>query len=798
MQRRFDRIGWQHVRVPPGLTHAQALAAYRGHPDVIAVEPNYVFQLRSHPVVPNDPRYVEQWALTRIGATNAWALSTGDSNVVVAVLDTGVRYTHEDLAANMWRNPGEVPGNGQDDDFNGYIDDVYGIDAVNDDSDPIDQPVGFTYHGTACASIIGAVGNNGLGLTGLNWPVRIMALRLAAASNFIASAWAMECFEYVVMMKTAGVNIRVTSNSWGLDDTPSVALEEALEAVGQAGILSVFAAGNASRNVDVQCDYPACFRLSATLNVAASDLSDNLASFSNYGSTNVDLAAPGVNITVADGISAAGYNPFFSGTSASCPYVAGAAALIASAYPFASTDQIKSALLQTVDVLPAFSGTTQSGGRLNVGRAMFAPVLSNNAPPFILGSPQSQIVGEGYPVTFEVRNTGAQPTDYYWRFNGQVFDRTAVPSITFESVDLGYEGEFSVVLSNAFGIAISQPAQLTVVIEPVILTEPTGLRVLDGSNVTFRVVAAGSYPLHYQWQRNGQDLPGATSAFIEFINANSTMTGDYRVLVSNAFNSTLSEVARLTVLTRPYIVQQPLSRTVPVGANVSLSATVTNAAALPIGYRWQRNRAPGSTLLLNEHSSTTNFLNIQTNVAGTWNVLVTSEAPTSLSLITSSNAYLTVVVPPTNQTVLVGTNVTLRAVAVGTTPITYQWQRAGTNIPNATASTLTLQNVTPSAAGTYSVIVFNALGQPTSFSASLAVQVPPPRLSRPTRMLDGSFHAVMEGLVVGQAYRVLTSADLVNWAALPPFTASGSTMPFDDPAASAATRRFYQLRWSGP
>src|SRR5437867_1939730 len=250
VSRNFDHIGWQHIQLPPGMTEAQALDQYRRHPGVIAVEPNYVLQLRlTDPnFVPNDPRFNEQWALAKIGATNAWALSTGSSNVVVAVLDTGVRYSHEDLGANVWRNPGEIPGNGIDDDGNGYIDDVYGIDAVNHDSDPNDQPIGITYHGTACASIVGAVANNGLGISGVNWSVKLMPLRLAAASNYIASAWVVECFDYVVMMKNRDVNIRVTSNSYGVDDAPSQAMRDAIDAAGNAGILSVFAAGNNSRN----------------------------------------------------------------------------------------------------------------------------------------------------------------------------------------------------------------------------------------------------------------------------------------------------------------------------------------------------------------------------------------------------------------------------------------------------------------------------------------------------------------------------------------------------------------------
>ncbi|HKQ37342.1 MAG TPA: S8 family serine peptidase, partial [Verrucomicrobiae bacterium] len=555
VRHRFDRIGWQHIRIRPGQTEEEALARLRQRADVITAEPNYLFRLRVAGTnnIPNDPRFNEQWAFSKVGATNAWALTSGSSNVVVAVLDTGIRYTHEDLAANMWRNPGEIPGNGIDDDGNGYVDDVFGIDPVNDDSDPIDQPVGFTYHGTACSSIIGAVGNNGRGIAGMNWSVRLMALRVAAASNFISSAWAAEAFEYVVMMKQRGVNVRVTSNSYGIDDAPSQALRDAIDAAGNAGIVSVFASGNASRNVDITCDYPTCFRLPSMINVAATDASDVLASFSNYGATNVDLAAPGVNILVADGSGTNTYNPSFTGTSAACPVVAGAAALLAGAYPSATVADIKTALMQTVDFLTSLTNKMVSHGRLNIGRAIFHPGLSNSAPPHVITSPSSQTIGLGYSATLSVAGTGAQPMRYYWRFEANQIASTSEPQYTLPNVRLSDAGDYSVVMSNAFGMATSALATLTVVTNPTILTQPQGMRVLDGTNIAFGVEAAGGFPLSYQWQREGTNVPSQTNATLSFVNTQGTMNGSYRVVLSNSYGKATSMVAQLTVLTRPHI-----------------------------------------------------------------------------------------------------------------------------------------------------------------------------------------------------------------------------------------------------
>jgi subtilisin family serine protease len=800
VKRHFDRIGWQHIRLPPGMTEAEALAKYGRHPDVLAVEPNYVFHSRlantNSAVTSNDPRFTEQWALAKIGATNAWSLTTGRSNVVVAVLDSGVRYNHEDLAANMWRNLNEIPGNGIDDDANGYVDDVYGIDAVSNDSDPVDDRISFVYHGTACAGIIGAVGNNGVGIAGLNWSVQVMALRLAATSNFIASAWMVECFEYVLAMKARGVNIRVTSNSYGGDDAPSLAVRDAIDAAGNAGILNVFAAGNSTTNLDVRCDYPACFRLASMINVAASDLADNLAAFSNYGATNVDLAAPGVNIVTTDGITTNSYNPIFAGTSASAPFVAGAAALLASAYPSATMVEIKRALMESVDVLPAFTNKVQSGGRLNVGRAIQQAILSTSAPPFILTSPESQIVGLGYPATFRVIATGAAPIDYFWRFNGAQFAQTTEPMLTMPSVSLQNSGEYSVVLSNAFGMATSAVATLTVVTEPTILAQPQGMRVRDGTNISLVVVAAGGAPLIYQWQRNSQNIDGATSPCLALTNVDWTMSGDYQAILSNGYGTRTSAVARVTVLTRPHLAAQPQSQTVAVGANVSLSVTVTNTATLPLGGFWLRDGRPAGLMVFsNPFTAVTNFQNIQTNAAGRWSVAMSNEAPSGASTIFSSNAYLTVVLPPTNQSALLGSSVTLTALAVGPAPLRYQWQHAGTNLANATSPNLSLTNVQAAEGGSYSVVITNAIGQPAIFTANLQVLVVPrPLLTEPRKLGDGTFQMVLQGLSNQQPYAVEISSNLLNWTVLKTFTATNSSVPFADVIASEAGPRFYRAR----
>lgn len=593
------------------------------------------------------------------------------------------------------------------------------------------------------------------------------------------------------------MNVRVTSNSYGLDDSPSQAVRDALEALGGAGVLSVFAAGNSAKDVDVSCDYPACFRLPSTINVAATDSADRLAGFSSYGSTNVDLAAPGVNITVAEGASTNGYHSFFSGTSAACPYVAGSVALLAAAYPSATGAEIKTALMETVDLLPTLTNKMVSHGRLNVGRAIYHPGLSTDAPPHVLMSPLSQTNGLGYAATFCVSATGAQPIDYVWHFEGSEIAHTTEPLFTLPDLAMDDAGAYHVVLSNAFGMATSTVATLTVVTQPTIWAHPQSVRVLDGSNVVFEVGAAGAFPLCYQWQRDGADIPGETNANIAFINTRSSMNGEYRAILSNSHGSATTSVAQLTVFTRPHIIVQPQSQTVAVGSDVSLSVTVTNTATLPIGVRWRRAPMTGPATTLNGFMTVTNLLNIQTAQAGLWSAILTNAAPNGVSLSVSSNAYVTVVVPPTNQTVLAGEDVTFSATAVGPGTLAYQWQRHGTNIPNATGRSLTLTAVQPPDAGNYSIVVTNGIGQPTSFSAVLQV-VGPPLLTEPVRLPDGRFQTILTGLVPDQPYTVEVSTNLTHWDARPPFNATAESMPFIDDTASDVTQRFYRARAGAP
>jgi len=362
---------WHLVRLPQDMSIDEGLTRYRKVPGVEAVQPNFIYRIQA---TPNDPRFGDLYGMNKIQAPAAWDRTTGSSNVVVAVIDLGVDYNHEDLNVNMWRNPGETgrdslggdkTTNGVDDDANGYIDDLYGVDTINHDSDPMDD----AGHGTHVAGTIGAVGNNGQGVTGVNWAVRIMAIKSHDAAGNGTSASVVEAFQYAVIMRQRGINVRVSNSSWGgAPEAPAYdqALKDAIDAAGNAGILNVCAAGNSNNNNDSNPFYPASYDSPSILAVAASDQSDNRASFSSYGVTAVDLAAPGVGILSTY----RGSYAFLSGTSMATPHAAGAAALLASYNPSIPMAQLKSALMNNADVLPQWSGLTMTGARLNVSRAL--------------------------------------------------------------------------------------------------------------------------------------------------------------------------------------------------------------------------------------------------------------------------------------------------------------------------------------------------------------------------------------------------------------------------------------------
>ncbi len=341
-------------------------------------EPDYVRHLTS---IPNDPRYGDLWGMARISMPDAWDLATGSHDSVVAVIDTGMNMAHPDLAANLWVNAIEIPGDGVDNDGNGYVDDVNGWDFVSEDDDPEDGDG----HGTHCAGTIGAVGNNANQVVGVCWNVSIMPLRVGTSLGLMDS-------DIVDGIRYAARNgAKVLSNSYGGTGF-SQSVYDAIEYANDRGCIFVAAAGNDTSDNDALPQYPASYDIPNVISVAATDEDDKLATFSNYGATSVDLAAPGVNI-VSTYLN--GGTDTLQGTSMACPHVAGAMALLTSENEDITPAEAKQLLLESVDEVASLAGKVVTGGRLNV---------------FALFTSANDTDGDDMPDSWETDN-GLNPND---------------------------------------------------------------------------------------------------------------------------------------------------------------------------------------------------------------------------------------------------------------------------------------------------------------------------------------------------------------------------------------------------
>ena len=386
--KRYKRIsGLYLVSLRPGLAVETAIEELKAEPFIEYAEPNYIVEFDSAcpaPCIANDPKYIDQWGLANIRAEEAWATTTGSPDVVVAVLDSGIDYHHPDLAENIWVNPSEIPGNGIDDDGDGYIDDVYGYNAVTDTclddtclhpaGDPLDDDTSVLGHGTRLAGIIGAVGNNTLGIAGVNWHVKLLPIKIRYEPDRQSSlALVLAGMDYVIAKWNQGVNIPLVHISF-LISTYSQALQTGIDAARDAGILLIWSAGNSGRNVD--SDPTAFFShvYDNVLPVAAINNTNALSSFSNYGQVGIQLAAPGVGIlsTVRSV-----YTPRYQtddGTSYAAPFVTGVAALLSAYDPTLSYTGLKAHIISATTREDGLAGRVASGGRLNAADIFSAPI----------------------------------------------------------------------------------------------------------------------------------------------------------------------------------------------------------------------------------------------------------------------------------------------------------------------------------------------------------------------------------------------------------------------------------------
>ena len=456
-------------------------------------EPDYLVYSTTSP---NDPSFTDGnlWHLDNtafrggtsdadINATEGWSIRHDAESVIVGIVDTGARYTHEDLRNNMWRNPNEIPGNGIDDDQNGYIDDIHGINAIHDNGDPSDD----AGHGTHVAGILGAVGNNGIGVSGVAWKVQIMPLRFLNRFGEGATSDAIQCINYAVAN-----GAKVINTSWG-SNAFSGSLNGAISLALQADVIVVAAAGNERRNNDVTPLYPASFNQNNLLSVAATTNRDVLAGYSNYGAGSVDLAAPGDAILSTWDSSDRSYQTT-SGTSMSSPLVAGAAALMRAHFPAASASEIAARIIATTDPLPSLRGRCVSEGRLNLALSL--------GPDLIAGFTMSP--GGGAPplqVSFEDHSLG-EISNWFWDFgDGQSISGLQNPVHTYNRA-----GNFPVTLriESIDGFSVQRTQGIPIVANYrveldffnwVTLDEPTAIE-LDNDEISAPIQLPFLFPFY--------------------------------------------------------------------------------------------------------------------------------------------------------------------------------------------------------------------------------------------------------------------------------------------------------------
>ncbi|MGV3609156.1 MAG: S8 family serine peptidase [Planctomycetaceae bacterium] len=436
-------------------------------PEVKYAEPNFMVTASR---TPNDPYYAtRKWDLNNSGqlgpngtvnadinAPEGWDKAIGNTNQVIAVLDTGIDYAHPDLAPNLWKNTGEIAGDGIDNDGNGYVDDLYGVDTVNADGDPFDGDG----HGTHVSGIADARGDNGIGTVGVSWQSKLMAVKVLDDSGSGTTASVVAGIQYISLMKRVyGVDIVVANASLGGAGF-SQAMFDAIQTMNTQNILMVAAAGNATTNNDSSPSYPASYNLAGIISVAATGPKDTLAPYSNFGLQSVDLAAPGGDMTTVDtagifstyplaltptAFTQPGYE-YLQGTSMATPQVAGAAAVIAGYAADNNTiltvAELKALILNGVDKLPSLTGRVATGGRLNLANSL--SLFTRNE---ISGSVFRDSNGDGLRAPQEI---GLANWRIYVDANGNNnFDATEISTLTDASGNFTLRGRLG-------------PAQVTV------------------------------------------------------------------------------------------------------------------------------------------------------------------------------------------------------------------------------------------------------------------------------------------------------------------------------------------------
>jgi thermitase len=696
------------LRVRPGQVF-DAIQSLKARPEVRYAEPDFV-QTVEGGALPNDTSIGTQWATQNTGQTingitgtpgaderslAAWSVTTGTNSVVVAALDSGVQYSHPDLLTNMWTNPGGVGGCPAG---------THGYSVPSTSCDPMDDDTTYGGHGTHVAGILGAVGNNALGVAGVNWTSSIMAVKWMYGNGAGYTSDLITAMDWVVTAKQAGVNVRIVNDSATSPGTAfSQALSDEIDLLGSNDILVVTAAGNTAQNNDTIPRYPCSYDRPNMICVAASDQNDNLWRSSNYGPVTVKLAAPGVNIYSTLRLSNDGY---LSGTSMATPQVSGTAALILS-LGYQSVSDLRSMILSNVDPLPSLTPYLATGGRLNVCKALPGCSSTSTGPP--TNSAQPLVTGVSQYGSLLGASTGmwsGMPTNYsyqWYRCDGSgstcslITGATAQSYVLLASADVGAALGVAVTATNASGFWSVQSGASAPVAQA---SSPFGVSstIQDGATLSGTV----------QWQAAPAQAVNFVQFYVDGVLSQTVAASPYlynQGTTGMLDTTTLSNGAHvlgiraLAADNRTYgfcgatvgVMNVPANTTVPMisGTAVPGRTLVTSSGSWtnnPTGYAYQWNRCDGSgancsaiqgatsssyTVANADAGSTLRSAVTATNAAGS---NTARSAPTAI--VPGAPSITTSAVPNGAQNV--GYSVTLTATG-GTTP--YTWSIVTGSLP---------------------------------------------------------------------------------------------------------------------
>ena len=479
------------------------------------VEPDLILRAAAEP---DDPLYPSQHHLPAIHTPEGWAVRREAPEIVVAVLDSGIVRNHPDLAARVRPRPGEIPDTGRDDDGNGFVDDAYGWNFVEDNNDTFDHDG----HGTMMAGIIGAHGNNALGVTGVAWDVTLMPVVILDGLGRGTTSDEIRAINYIL-----DSDVHIVNASYGGPGRIE-ASRSRHAALRDAGIWVVAAAGNESADIDRYPVYPAAHGFENIITVAAADKERRPAAFSNTGLKTVDLFAPGTDIwaTAQTGDYAAR-----SGTSQAAAVVSGGLALVLAEHPQAEHAEIRSRIIDRARHAPALVGKSVSGALLDLGHAM-AP--GEGRAPRITVHPESVEGQYGDTLVLRAETVSSAGTEMVWFFNGDALDVRHGPELIIGPFIEADEGEYHLVVRDVFGEVVSETATVTMEKEPpTILRATVAATIVTGQTVELFFETDGSPPRSYQWYRDGEPVPGATSPRLVIPGADASHAGNYVARVTS-------------------------------------------------------------------------------------------------------------------------------------------------------------------------------------------------------------------------------------------------------------------------